>query len=138
MLCPVVVIESPFAGDVERNKQFAADCMKESLGRGEYPTASHLLYTAKGILDDTVPDERATGIHAGFAWAAKADLTAVYVNLGISSGMLQGIANAKIHSRPVFLRYLRGDKWPRPNIADIIDAVSGSGSMLVTVLASEH
>jgi hypothetical protein len=90
--------------------------MRDSLSRGEYPIASHLLYTQPGILDDTVPAERARGIAAGLAWGACAALTAVYVDRGITPGMEQGIAAAVAAGRPVEHRELTalrpGDPCP--------------------------
>lgn len=85
----LVCIESPFAGDVQANIEYARRCMADSLARGEAPYASHLLYTQEGILDDTKPEERKLGINAGTAWARKADLIAVYIDKGISPGMIQ-------------------------------------------------
>lgn len=102
----LVVVESPYAGDVERNLTYARACMRDCLQRGEMPFASHLLYTQPGILDDTVPEERKLGINAGFAWAEKADLTVVYTDLGFSSGMRGGIADAEAKGRPVEYRTL--------------------------------
>ena len=101
-----VVIESPFAGDVERNIQYARECMSDSLKRGEAPIASHLLYTQPGILDDTDPAQRERGIKAGFAWNAFAELTVVYTDLGISKGMEYGIENAKAAGREIEYRSL--------------------------------
>ena len=49
---PIVIIESPFAGDVDKNIEYARKCVRDSLNRGEAPSASHLLYTQPGILDD--------------------------------------------------------------------------------------
>lgn len=86
-----VVVESPYAGDVERNVKYARLCMLDCLQRGEAPYASHLLYTQ--CLDDDTPDERTLGILAGFAWGAKADLHAFYVDLGVSDGMRKSLAN---------------------------------------------
>lgn len=54
----LVIIESPFAGDVEKNTRYARACVRDSLLRGEAPIASHLLYTQGGILNDDVPAER--------------------------------------------------------------------------------
>lgn len=84
----LVVIESPYAGEVEANVAYARRAMLDSLRRGEYPIASHLLYTQPGILDDLKPDERALGIEAGLAWAARADAAVFYVDRGWSAGML--------------------------------------------------
>ncbi len=46
------IIESPFAGDVERNVRYARAAMRDCLMRRETPYASHLLYTQEGVLDD--------------------------------------------------------------------------------------
>ena len=53
----LVVLESPFAGNVEMNIHYARACMADCLARGEAPFASHLLYTQPGILDDDIPEE---------------------------------------------------------------------------------
>ena len=83
----LVVIESPFAGDVARNLAYVRAAMADCLRRGEAPYASHALYTQPGVLDDDKPDDRLLGINAGFAWREKADLVAFYVDLGWSRGM---------------------------------------------------
>lgn len=88
-----VILESPYAGDVERNLAYAHRCIRDSLSRGEAPIASHLLYT--GALDDAVPSDRERGIAAGLAWLPAVSASVVYCDLGISEGMTQGIAAAK-------------------------------------------
>ena len=85
----LVIIESPYAGDVEFNLAYARRALLDSLRRGESPIASHLLYTQ--VLDDGVPAERKLGIEAGLAWRRVAEVSAVYADLGISSGMQYGI-----------------------------------------------
>lgn len=90
----LVILESPFAGDVEENIKYARACVRDSLSRGEAPIASHLLYTQEGILDDNNPEERQWGIDAGLAWKTVAWKTVVYTDLGISRGMEYGIASA--------------------------------------------
>jgi hypothetical protein len=105
----LVVIESPFAGEIERNIKYARACMRDSLSRGEAPLASHLLYTQEGILKDGVPEERNWGIEAGLAWGKKAKKTIVYTDLGISGGMEKGIQRAKDEGREVEYRKL--DSW---------------------------
>lgn len=82
-----VILESPFAGDVERNIKYARACVHDSLSRGEAPIASHLLYTQEGILDDDIPEERSWGIDAGLAWKEVADLHVFYIDYGYSRGM---------------------------------------------------
>jgi len=81
----LVVIESPYAGDVERNKRYLQRCILDCLKRGESPYASHQMLTE--ALCDAIPEDRAFGIHAGFAWAPAADLIVFYVDYGTSAGM---------------------------------------------------
>lgn len=102
----LVVVESPFAGDFEKNIAYARRCMKDCFKRGEFPFASHLLYPQEGILDDCVPSERKLGIEAGLVWGSFADATVVYTDLGISGGMRQGIERAEREGRPVEYRNL--------------------------------
>ncbi len=111
---PLVLIESPHAGDVARNERYARACLADSLARGEAPFASHLLYTQPGVLDDADPAERRQGIEAGLAWGARATLTAVYDDLGITEGMRQGIERAKGEGRPIVFRRLAGWDDPEP------------------------
>ena len=85
---PLVIIESPYAGDIGANVAYARAAMRDSLNRGEAPIASHLLYTQPGILRDEIPDERQWGIDAGLAWRDVADLAAFYIDRGWSSGMV--------------------------------------------------
>lgn len=105
----LVEIESPFAGDIEKNIKYARACMKDSLHRGEAPIASHLLYTQEGILDDTVPEERKLGMEAGKVWSKYAELVAVYTDLGISGGMQWGIDEAK--KRGILVEYRTLPDW---------------------------
>lgn len=104
----LVAIESPYAGDVEGNVAYLKRCILDSLSRGESPYASHLFFTQPGLLDDTKPDERQRGIAAGFAWAAKADLVAVYVDRGISNGVRDGVWRACQARQPIEFRSLEG------------------------------
>ncbi len=83
----LVIIESPYAGEIERNTHYARAAMHDCLCRGEAPLASHLLYTQEGILDDAKPLERALGIAAGFAWGGYADAVVFYTDFGMSEGM---------------------------------------------------
>lgn len=81
----LVILETPYAGRVALNIEFARACMADCLKRGEAPFASHLLYTQPGILDDTKSEERM---------------------LGISGGMNLGIEEAERDGRPVEYRKL--------------------------------
>jgi len=101
-----VLIESPFAGDVEKNIEYARRCVRDSLSRGEAPIASHLLYTQDGILSDGILKESYWGIDAGLAWLDVADASIVYTDLGISRGMEFGIEAAKARGRKVEYRQI--------------------------------
>ncbi|MFA5124483.1 MAG: hypothetical protein WC473_01470 [Patescibacteria group bacterium] len=102
----LVLVESPFAGEIAKNVRYARACIHDCLIRGEYPFASHLFYTQTGILRDEIPGERKLGIDAGLAWGKKADKTVVYMDLGLSQGMQYGIKAAKEADRPIEFRYL--------------------------------
>lgn len=117
----LVVVESPYAGDVGDvgvNIAYAKRCVRDALSRGEAPFASHLLYTQAGILDDNVPGERALGIGAGHAWYRVAEACVVYVDRGVSRGMKAGVlaaraAGAVVEFRSIDKRNLLGEKIER-------------------------
>lgn len=104
---PLVIIESPYSGDVARNTEYARACLLDSLRRGEAPIASHLLHTQ--VLDDMRPDERDLGIEAGLAWYRVAEKCVVYEDFGMSRGMAEGTARARSHGVPV--EYRRLEAW---------------------------
>lgn len=102
-----VILESPYAGNwLQRrlNVRYARRCVKDALQRGDAPIASHLLYTQRGILDDTKPVERQLGIDAGLAWKSVAEASVVYTDRGITKGMQYGIEAAKAAGVPVEYR----------------------------------
>lgn len=116
-----VIIETPYAGNIELNLQYLRACLHDSLKRGEAPYASHGLYTQPGVLRDHLPLERAFGIRAGFAWREVAELTVVYADLGISKGMQYGIDDA-IKCGCVIEHRMLGDGWRRyAEVTDICD-----------------
>lgn len=102
----LVIVESPYAGDIEANVAYARRCVKDCMLRGEAAMASHLIYTQEGITDDTIPEERSMGIEAGLAWLQAASRSIVYVDLGISPGMQFGIDRARALGKPVEYRSL--------------------------------
>lgn len=106
----LVIVESPYAGDVEKNVRYARAALRDCLLRGEAPFASHLLYTQEGVLDDNIPNERKHGIDAGLWWGEMADATVVYTDLGTSRGMTYGIERAQHVNRPIEYRTLPGFK----------------------------
>lgn len=81
------VVESPFAGDIERNLRYLRACMRWCLLNGFAPFASHGLYTQRGVLRDEVPEERAMGIEAGFAVGRLLPVRLVFCDLGLTPGM---------------------------------------------------
>ena len=99
-----VIVESPYAGDIDANVAYARRCVRDSLLRGEAPIASHLLYTQPGVLRDEVTEERQHGIDAGLAWRSVAEASVVYTDRGISTGMKYGIAAAEKAGLPVEYR----------------------------------
>lgn len=103
----LVIIESPYAGDVERNLRYLRECLRDSVARGESPYASHRMLT--DALDDTIPTEREAGIKAGLAWAGVADEIVFYVDLGWSGGMKAARAHYEKNGAIWSTRRLHGD-----------------------------
>lgn len=81
----IVIIESPYAGDVELNKAYLKVCILDCLIRGESPYASHSFLP--DILSDDDPVERQIGIGAGLVMHRVANEVAFYIDLGVSKGM---------------------------------------------------
>ncbi len=120
----LVVIESPYgrnpdgsiasARTIERNVTYLRACMADCLRRGEAPIASHALYVQPGVLDEGKPEERRKGMMAGWAWHAAADAVIRYIDLGVTPGMLDGIAHA--HSVGTFIETRElGGQWAQGN-----------------------
>ena len=102
-----VVIESPYAGDVERNLKYLRAAMLHCLLKNESPYASHGLLTQENVLDDNEPDDRFVGITAGFAWAEVADAVVFYIDFGMSNGMIEALKVHEAAGRTVEYRSLR-------------------------------
>lgn len=114
----LVVIESPYAGDVAENVRYLRACIADCFRRGETPFASHGLYP--GALDDGMPNQRALGIEAGFAIADALSIAAdeaplefsfvraFYTDRGWSGGMRQGLNHANDLGQPTELRVVPG------------------------------
>lgn len=115
-----VIVESPYAGEVDRNIVYARECLKHCLHRGEAPFASHLLYTQRNVLDDSIPEERVLGMEAGFEWLRVGNIWAAYIDLGVSRGMRSGYRRALesvlvISIRSIYrvLSSIETDEWIR-------------------------
>jgi len=122
----LVIIESPYAGEIARNVAYARACVRDSLMRGEAPYASHLLYTQPGILRDDVPGERRHGIETGLQIARLAKRAALYLDFGMSSGMRVGRDRHISEGRIVEERYLE---------PELVLAIMGKSDLDVAGLA---
>jgi|SRR5215469_2815284 len=101
-----VIVESPFAGGFA-NVRYARECVRDCIDRGESPFASHLLYAQKGLLDDNIPAERKKGIDAADSWREVSDCVCVYMDNGVSAGMVEGIVRAAKLGKTIKLRWLK-------------------------------
>jgi|SRR3990172_8672052 len=98
----LVILESPYSGDVAANKAYLQECIRDCVQRGESPYASHQMLT--DALDDLDPEQRKAGIAAGFAWRGVAAITVFYLDHGWSRGMLLGLEDCKAKGLPHELR----------------------------------
>jgi hypothetical protein len=121
----LVVIESPYSGEIENNIEYLLECMHDSYyTRREAPYASHLLYTRLpkseyhnqtavhgGHVADasTSRHGRDHGIACGLVWGQHADIIAVYTDRGITEGMIAGIRAAE--SRGAAIEYRTLEKY---------------------------
>lgn len=90
----LVIIESPYRGDIAANVDYARIACRDSYDRGEIPFASHLLYPQ--FLDDNVDIERRDGINFGYVFWQISQTIVFYTDLGWSPGMekaLQSVVN---------------------------------------------
>lgn len=122
----LVIIESPYAGDIEANVEYARAAMRDSIKRCEAPIASHLLYTQPGILRDEVPDERQLGIDCGLAWRTVAQMAAFYADRDWSGGMLAARKVYREEGFPYEVRLLSGEVVERFP-AQVIDVPNSNG-----------
>jgi hypothetical protein len=116
-----VILESPYAGDIETNVAYARRAVRDSLSRGEAPIASHLLYTQPTILRDEVPSERKWGIEAGLAWRVVADYSVFYTDRGWSRGMQVALHSAITHNCAYRIRSLQFEIQLPPDIEPDIE-----------------
>ena len=109
---PLVWLASPY-GDHDpethaANVSYARAALQDIINRGEIPFTTHLKYTRNGLLDDDTIARHTLGISACLVEGMLTTKTAVYVDRGFSSGMLEGIQEALKVGRPVVLRTLNG------------------------------
>lgn len=94
----LIFIASPYAGDIERNIEYAKQACRHVLDKGNAFFCPHLLYPQ--ILDDNNPEERKLGIRLGKEVLAKCDELWAFSN-HISSGMFKEIEYARERGIPV-------------------------------------
>ena len=108
----LVIIESPYSGDLEGNLDYLDCAMLDCKQRGEGGIASHLLYTKTpfyGHVHDGIPD----GFSAGRIWCMNlvikgwskiASKAVFYVDRGMSSGMKLALEYYEENNIPVVFR----------------------------------
>lgn len=120
-----VIVESPFAGDTERNIEYAQKACRDCFRRGEFCFASHLFYPQ--FLDDTKIDERNFGIQGGYWFWYRATKIAFYVDHGWSPGMYAALKRAiDDGKRPVarFIYNKRDEVFPGPTPDWLLEATA--------------
>lgn len=115
----VVIIESPYSGDIERNIRYAQEAMTDSRKRGEIPIVPHLLWTQHHLapnyfVHDNDPKYevcgRETSINHIKELRRRADKVVFYIDYGYSSGMEIGLNHCYEENIPFEERVLYGDK----------------------------
>jgi len=67
----LIYVASPYAGDIEKNVEYAKQACRAVMESGHAFFAPHLLYPA--VLDDAIPEERQAGIEMGLTLLYRCD-----------------------------------------------------------------
>ena len=67
----LIYVASPYAGDIEKNTEFAKRACRHAMGEGPVFFAPHLLYPQ--LLDDSNPQERQAGLDMGLVMLPRCD-----------------------------------------------------------------
>ena len=67
----LIYVASPYAGDIEKNTEFAKSACRHVMNEGHAFFAPHLLYPQ--FLDDSNPQERQAGLDMGLAMLPRCD-----------------------------------------------------------------
>ena len=94
----LIYVASPYAGDVEKNVEYAKQACRTVMESGYAFFAPHLLYPA--VLNDSVPEERQAGIEMGLTLLYRCDELWAF-GPTVSSGMQAEIAEAERLRIPV-------------------------------------
>lgn len=103
----LVIVESPYAGDLARNLAYLELCLGWCVKNKMSPYASHKMLTT--CLDDDNPKERKLGIEAGLMWYAVAEEVLFFTDFGWSRGMraaLNTVLETNMPFRTINLREL--------------------------------
>ena len=98
----LIYVASPYAGDIERNIEFAKEACRFVMNEGHAFFAPHLLYPQ--VLDEDDPAGRQLGLDMGMAALAKCDELWVFGET-MSAGMRGEIEEARLLSIPT--RYVQ-------------------------------
>ena len=94
-----IFVCSPFAGDIARNVKVAEALCRQVMRSGHAPFAPHLLYPT--FTDDSVTEQRETGIACGLAYMECCDEVWAFTSNGISSGMRRELDQAILLDKPI-------------------------------------
>lgn len=101
---PLVVIESPYSGDIEGNTAYLHRALRHSIDSGENPYASHRMFP--GILDEYKEHERELGMRLGYGWAKHAEAFIFYMDRGFSDGMKRAMMVYAKFDNPIIARWI--------------------------------
>jgi hypothetical protein len=87
----IIYVASPYAGDIQKNTEFAKRACRHVMNEGHAFFAPHLLYPQ--LLNDANPHERQTGLDMGIAMLSRCDELWCYGDR-ISPGMRLEIEEA--------------------------------------------
>lgn len=87
-----IYVASPYAGDIEKNTEFAKDACRFALEQGHAFFCPHLLYP--NVLDEHNPNERQLGLDMGIAMLESCDELWCFGDC-ISHGMMMEISEAE-------------------------------------------
>jgi hypothetical protein len=111
----MVMLETPYSGNVDRNLRYLMLCGFDAYARGEMPVATHAFMTTHpAALHYYVSDyakewdvySREEAIARGQVLRRRCDLTVVYADLGMSTGMKAAVHYCQQHGLPYEVRHL--------------------------------
>lgn len=91
----IIVVESPLAGDTQKNFRYALWCCRAWWLNDVFPIASHT--NCPWYMDDNNPKEREAGIDWPWAWFLSVPHMFM-VDLGTSNGMIKAMARCTAES----------------------------------------